>query len=516
MNRLWYKQPAEYWEAALPLGNGRIGAMVYGGVGKERIELNEDTLWTGKPVEVNAYQIPENIDDVRALIKDHKYTEACHRTDEMMARHDVQAYQLAGNVYLDFNTDDICEEYSRELDLNSAMTTVRYKKGDTVFKREMFVSEPHQTVCVRITSEKENKLSFKISTDSLLKHNVKIENNECLLEGACPLRNATRKSEAVWEENGKSGVPYVVKTRVISSDGEIDSDSKHIIIKNSSEVLLYIAVQTGFISWDRDPNIPIETLIETCDNQLNKAEEMGWEDLYEDHYHEYTSYYSKLKLDLKALDERTTDEILKENKEASENIALTNLVFNYGRYLLIASSRPGTQPANLQGVWNDKAIPVWRSDYHTNINLQMNYWLSDSCNLSECAEPLLKYIKDLSIAGKESAKKIYGARGWCMHHCGDIWRYTQTAGSCSNFSLWPFGGAWLCQHIWESYAFSHDKNFLVEYFPVLKEAALFFVDFLIKNEDGKLTSSPSCSPENSFIDPQTGKSVGLCEGSAMD
>jgi len=515
MEQLWYTAPARHWEEALPLGNGRIGAMVYGGISRERIELNEDTLWTGGPAATKSYDIPGNIGAVRDLLRQKDYTEACRRTSAMMARHDVQAYQLAGNLYMDFSIDDACSNYRRDLDLTTAIATTKFHRADAHFIRETLVSVPHQVVAMRCAADHGGEISFILSADSHMRHKVSSDGPCLVLTGACPRRNGTMRIPPVWEEDGRTGVPYVLKTRVLIKGGTITAEDGSTKITGADEAIILVAIQTGFTSWQQEPADDLAALEATCDHQLDVAAAAGWETLKAQHCRDYDGYYSRMRLDLGEKDDRPTDELLK-GHFGTGGEALVNLVFNYGRYLLISCSRPGTQPANLQGIWNDKPIPDWRSDYHTNINLQMNYWPAETCNLSECAGPLLDYIRDIAESGRYAAQMVYGARGWCMHPCSDIWRYSHTAGACPNFSLWPLGGAWLCQHVWEHFAFSRDIDFLQSAMPILREAALFFVDFLVDDGNGRLTTSPSCSPENAFIDPTTGESVGLCEGSAMD
>ena len=516
MNKLHYSKAAQQWEEALPLGNGRIGTMVYGGSSKEKLEFNDDTLWTGGPVQAKSYQIPENLEQVRSHLRNKDYSQACQLTSEMMEAHDVQAYQLAGDLHLDFHNMDPVNDYHRELDLTKAIATTTFKKDGVEMKRECFVSSPHQVAAYRISSNSQACISFDLSTNSLMRHQINSSNRELTLKGSCPLKTVTRRKPPVWEKDGKTGMPYVMKTRVLISGGELKTQNNILSISSADEVTILVAIKTGYTDWDQQPSTDTKTMEATCDALLDQAETQGWDILKNEHIHDYNSLYSRTSLDLGAHDDRPTNEILAANQSPKDNHALINLVFNYGRYLMISSSRAGTQPTNLQGIWNNQIMPEWRSDYHININLQMNYWPAENCNLSECAEPLVQYITDISNSGKDIAQMVYGARGWCMHHASDIWRYAQTAGSCPNFSLWPMGGAWLCQHIWEHYLFSQDKAFLKRVLPTLRDAAIFFVDFLIEDENGQLTTSPSCSPENSFRDPKTGESVGLCEGSAMD
>ncbi len=489
--------------------------MVFGGVGRETLQLNADTLWTGGPADVKAYAIPENLGDVRALLRAGKYTEACRRTSEMLAPHDVQAYQLAGDVMLDFG-EDVADDYERSLDLKTAIAVSRFRRGGVTFERECLVSSPHQVMALCMRADHGGSLSFSVSLDSLMRHDTRVDGDAVTLTGACPWRCGTARRPPVWEANGKTGMRYVMKARVDIRGGCLAHGDDGVTVRAADEALLLVAIETSYTAWDKDPSGDLPTMERACDARLEAAVAAGWSALRRAHAADHAALYDRMSLELGATDDRTTDVMLATCDDPRKGTALANLVFNYGRYLLISCSRPGTEPANLQGVWNDKAIPVWRSDYHTNINLQMNYWPAETCNLADCAEPLLRYVRDVSESGRAAARRIYGARGWCMHHCSDIWRYPQTAGGCPNFSLWPIGGAWLCQHLWEHFAFSRDLAYLKRVMPILKGAAVFFVDFLIDDGHGRLTTSPSCSPENSFVDPETGDAVGLCEGSAMD
>lgn len=517
IHKLRYNKQAKFWEEALPLGNGRIGAMVYGEVGKEKIELNEDTLWSGPAPEEEGYSIRENIDDVRKLIRQGKYAEATELTNEMTGTHSVQRYLLAGNLYLDFDDQDESSEYERSLDLNTATSSTKYKCGDIVFSRESLVSFPHQVMAIRIASDKKGKISFNLSGDSKIKFETKADKNNLVIYGTCPLyefRDDEKKT--IWEQDGKTGIKYVVKASVFNQGGTVNSVNNSVEVKDADEVVLLVAIRSSFVDWYKKPSSDVEALEKTCDEDLQKAQEIGWGNLKNAHIKDYTSLYSRVNLDLEERDERFTDEILIKCDDPAENTALVNLLFNYGRYLLISSSRPGTQPANLQGIWNDKRFAPWASDFHVNINLQMNYWPAETCNLSDCAQPLIKFVKDMAVSGKRPAEKLYNARGWCMHHCSDIWRYPYTAGRYANHSFWPTASAWLCQHLWEHYTFTRDQEVLRGFLPVMKEAAIFYVDFMVENCEGKLVASPSTSPENTFFEPGTQEKAAVCEGSAMD
>ena len=516
MEELKFDMPAEFWEEALPLGNGRIGAMIYGRPYQERIELNEDTLWAGGPSDEKGYTIRENIETVRHLIKDGQYADAHELTEKMVGHHTVAGYQLAGNLSLDFEEQAPTQNYLRRLDLTSGIAQTRYVQNDVNFLHESFVSNPHQVMAMKISSDQSESISFTLSAESTMKGTSEVSGDHLTFRGQLPYHAKRVNAEAVWEEEGKTGMKYVFRTRVLCLGGSVSTIGNSLKVTKADSVVILTTIKTGFEAWDQNPSDDLDLMISHCENQLNVATQAGWDVLRARHVEDHESLYQRMSLDLGAKDERMTDEILKACDDPTKNTALVNLVFNYGRYLLIACSRPGTQPANLQGIWNDKVSPPWRSDFHVNINLQMNYWPAETCNLADCAEPFFSYLEDMSESGKRAARQLYDLDGWCMHHASDLWRSPYTAGGSANVSFWPTASAWMCQHIWEHYAFSLDKAFLKRSLPIMKETARFFLGFLVKNDKGELTTSPSTSPENAFCEPGTGKTVGVCEGSAMD
>ena len=504
MNILRYSRRAKFWEEALPLGNGRLGAMIFGGVSRERIQLNEDTLWAGEPSDEEGYSIRENIDVVRRLIYGRKYAQAALKTDEMTGTHRVQPYETAGNVYLTFGGDDSAEVYERTLDISLAIAASRHRKDGVTYARESFVSAPHQVAAMRLTADQPGSISFTLSMDSVMQHKVSTEESSLTLTGRCPLFNPSRRGgDIVWEKDGRKGIEYVTKIRVATKGASFQNSASELTVRDADEAVILMAIETGFIDWNQMPGSDIKTMERQCDDTLAKASSTGWDEIRKAHCEDFAALYNRVTLDLGARDDRPTDELLVQSKDPAENTALANLVFNYGRYLLISCSRPGTQPANLQGIWNELMIPPWCSDFHTNINLQMNYWPAETCNLAECAKPLFDFIKDMAVSGKRPAKKLYDARGWMMHHTSDIWRYPYTSGSAAQHAFWPVASAWLCQHLWEHYAFSQDKDFLREALPIMKKAASFYLDFMVEDEIGQLVTSPSTSPENTFYEPET-------------
>ncbi|MFU8780765.1 MAG: glycosyl hydrolase family 95 catalytic domain-containing protein [Kiritimatiellia bacterium] len=518
MHRLFYEGEATFWPEALPLGNGRLGAMVFGGVAHERIAFNEDTLWSGRPGrKEKGYRIREEIGKVRALLGAGRYAEADAATDAMTGTHDSQAYQMAGDLLLDFGRGEQVSDYRRELDLRTAMHKVEYVRDGVGYGRESLVSALHQVFVQRLTADKPGSLSFSLRMDSLMRHSFLLDNNAFRLVGQCPWDNCCRGAEKIiWESEGCGGIRYVVKGRVLSTGGTLASEDGQLWVRNADEVLLVLAIQTGFVAWNEDPSEDVVAMEAACDTRLDAAIAIGWEAIQAAHCEEYGAWYNRVALDLGAQDARPTDVMLRSCTDPSENAALINLVFNYGRYLLIACSRPGTQPANLQGIWNDRLLPPWRSNYTTNINTEMNYWPAEVCNLAECAEPLFRFIRELAESGKRIAHESYGARGWCLHHNSDLWRYPYTGGSKAQHAFWPVCGAWLCQHVWEHFRFSGDRAFLSDMLPIMKEAAAFLLDFMIEDAQGHLVTSPSTSPENRFIDPCSGAPASVCQGSAMD
>ena len=519
MKILKYRNPARFWEEALPLGNGRIGAMVFGGTDVERIELNEDTIWSGRPGDEEGYTVKENIDQVRQLLRDKEYAAADALTDKMTGEHDSQSYQMAGNLLLDFEAGGRVDDYERSLDISTAISTSSFKKDGVGYRRESFVSAPHQVMAVRMIADQTGAISFSLSMDSQMRYETIASNSGALLRGHSPLSNKSRaidgEDSIVWEEDGRGGMHYVVKIRVLNYGGSVHSGGLY-TLEGADEVVLLLAIETGFVAFDREPSDDAIAMEAVCDAQLDAAAGLGWSALREAHCEEYGELYNRMSFTLSTPDDRDTDEILRNCIDPETNPALINLVFNYGRYLLISSSRTGTQPANLQGIWNNKLIAPWRCNYTININTEMNYWPSETCNLSECADPLFRFIREVAESGKRTARKLYGARGWCTHHNSDLWRYTYTGGSRAQHAFWPVCGAWLCQHLWEHYAFSGDREFLSEAMPIMKGAAAFLLDFMIENDNDELITSPSTSPENRFLDPRTGEPSSVCEASAMD
>jgi alpha-L-fucosidase 2 len=490
---LWYRQPASHWNEALPIGNGRLGAMVFGGLTEERLQLNEDSLWSGKPHAYHNEGAAKFLPEIRALLAAGKQKEAEDlATREFMSEPLRQEmYQPLGDLLLHLPASHAAAtDYHRELDLDAAHSTVRYRVGDVSFTRTAFVSHPDQIIVQKLAADKPGQLTFtaRLPSPHAGTHGRAIDPNTLLLTGQ--IKNDGTRFNAVL--------------RVVAQGGKVNATTAGITVEGADAATVFVTAATSFKNF-RDISGDAETpAIAT----MNAASAKAYDALLAAHQADHRALFRRVSLDLGTSPAAAlpTDERIKA-ADKSNDPALITLAFQFGRYLLIASSRPGDQPANLQGIWNDLTSPPWGSKYTVNINTEMNYWLAEVANLSECHEPLFSMLDDLVISGRETARAHYAARGWVLHHNTDLWRGTAPI-NASNHGIWPTGGAWLTQHLWERYQFSGDKDFLTKRaYPILKEAALFFVDTLVKDEKtGWLISGPSNSPEHG----------GLVMGPTMD
>jgi alpha-L-fucosidase 2 len=488
---LWYSHPAHRWTEALPIGNGHMGAMVFGGTASERIQFNEDTLWRGKPHDYVREGAGAQLAEIRRLVFDGNADKAGLLAKEKTISNPVRQlpYQPFGDLRLDFPGHEKATDYRRELNLDTAIATVRYKVGAVTFTREVFASYPDRVVVVRLTADQPGKISFKLKMDSPhATSQSRAEASRAASGDQLPSLKLTGKVQA-------DGLGFESRVQVRTEGGSANTASNAMTIEKANAVTLVLAAATSFKTFEDISADPAER----CAKDLARLASRNYGELRDAHVRDHQQLFRRMNLDLgrTASADLPTDERLKALKNSSleKDPALAALHFQYGRYLLIASSRPGTQPANLQGVWNEELNPPWESKYTLNINAEMNYWPAELCNLSETHEPLFDMIDDLTITGERTAKKQYGARGWVVHHNTDLWRGAAPINNVDGF--WPTGGAWLCHHLWEHYLFTGDKEFLAKRaYPVMKSAALFFVDFLIKDpKSGFLVTSPSHSPE---------------------
>ena len=502
--KLWYDEPASIWVEALPVGNGRLGAMVFGGPERERLQLNEETVWAGQPnTNANPAVEPDAIDNIRQLIFDGKYRAAqdmvdakiFHRTNHGMS------YQSVGDLYLDFPGHEEYADYYRDLDISEAVASVAYKVGDVEFNREVISSFADDVVAINLTASQKGQITFDASISSPhRKQTVAVEGNDIVLRGV------TGNQEGL---EGK--VNFVTRVRIVHKGGNLVASESSLTLTGADQAMVLVSTATDFIDY--------KTLGADADKKasdlLAAASAKAFNSMKKAHTAQYKGYFDRVSLDLGTTPAAlaTTDVRVKDFATVDDP-QLVELYFQFGRYLLICSSQPGGQPANLQGIWADGLNPAWDSKYTTNINVEMNYWPAEVGNLSELHEPFIQMVKEVAQTGAETAKTMYGARGWVLHHNTDIWRITGPVDFAAS-GMWPTGGAWFCRHLWEHYLHTGDLAFLKEIYPVMKGAAEFFVDFMVAEpEHGWMVIAPSNSPENAFMrDPGD---VTVCAGTTMD
>ncbi|QGY42648.1 glycoside hydrolase family 95 protein [Maribellus comscasis] len=497
---LWYNQPAGDWTEALPVGNGRLGAMVFGTIKTEHIQLNEESVWTGGPVNRANQEAQNYLEEVRQLLFEGKYAEGDRLAQEkiMGTRLDggVHTYQTLGDLFLQFEGLDDISNYKRELDLRNAVVVTTFESNGVKFTREFFSSRPDEVVVIKLSASKKGSLNFKTWLERPGDaETVSVGENQLLMSG--------------FAEYEGEGTHFASIVNIKNNGGEVISENESLVVKNADEIEILISGRTDF--WGADE-------VEKATADIKQAEEIEFEALKSKHIAVYQKQFNRVDLELNSLDTLNipTDERLQRIKNGALDAHLAELYFQFGRYLLISSSQPDGLPANLQGIWEPSLSPPWNADYHININIQMNYWPSLVTNLAECQQPFFEFVKGLRERGSITAKEVYGCRGFVAHHTTDVWKFTDPIGM-TGYGMWPMGAAWCSDHFWEYYEYTGDEQFLKkEAYPVLKEAALFFVDFLVENpKTGLLVSGPSMSPENKFI-TKNGEAAAVCMGPAMD
>lgn len=481
---LWYNQPAQVWTEALPLGNGRLGAMVFGNPATEQIQLNEETIWAGQPNN-NANPLGlEFIPKVRELVFAGKYLDAqTLATEKVMSQtNHGMPYQSFGDLRISFPGHTRYTDYYRELNIDSAIAMTRYTHEGVTYHREYFTSFTDQVVIVRLTASKKKKITFNAVMTSP-HQDVKIlsEGNEITLEGITSTHERLRGQ-----------VRFQGRTAVRTKGGRVNSRDGVLTVENADEAILYVSIGTNFNNYK---DITGDYLAR-AKNTLEKGMKPTYREARTSHINFYKSFYDRSSLFLGNNSSTETTDKRVENFGKTHDAHLVATYYQFGRYLLICSSQPGGQPANLQGIWNDKLLPSWDSKYTCNINLQMNYWPAEVANLSELNEPLFRLIREVSESGRETAKVMYGANGWVLHHNTDIWRITGPVDRAPS-GMWPSGGAWLTRHLWERYLHTGDLNFLREVYPIIRESAVFFDEIMVHEpQHNWLVVCPSNSPEN--------------------
>jgi alpha-L-fucosidase 2 len=522
---LWYSKPASLWNEALPIGNGRLGAMVFGGVQAERLQLNEDTLWSGGPREWNNPDARAHLAAVRRLVLEQQdYVGADAECKHMQGPY-TESYLTLGNLAVRLQHPPDAESYRRELDLDSAIARVAYRIEKVDYTREAFASAPDQVVVLRLVASG-GPLTLAIGADCPLHSQVTASDSGLVrVVGKAPAHvdpdYMRSPNPIVYDDAEGKGMRFEAAALAVAEGGTVGARGASLRIEGARAVTVFVAAATGFRGFDRAPDRTAAEIAVECRSHLDAASKRGFAALRSAHVADYRKLFRRVTFSLPpgpAGQQPTSDRLRAAATEPDPGLAA--LYFQFGRYLLISSSRPGTQPANLQGIWNESPRPPWSSNWTANINVQMNYWPAETCNLAECHEPLFTLVEGLSRTGARTAQINYGARGWVSHHNVDLWRQSAPVGNFGEgsptWANWPMSGAWLCAHLWEHYAFGGGREFLrARAYPVMKSAAEFCLDWLIERRDGRMTTCPSVSTENNFVTPD-GRTAETSDGCTMD
>jgi alpha-L-fucosidase 2 len=502
--KLWYNKPANNWNEALPIGNGRLAAMIYGIPGQEQVQLNEETIWAGGPHNNVNPDVKTVIPRLRELICQKKYVEAQALANaKMFSKQNGMPYQTAGSLYIRFPGHEQVQDYSRELDISRAVSAVSYKLNGVTYRREMFASFTDQAIIIRLTADKPYSITCELFAHSPMP--------------GCRVKTSADRLFLIV--NGESrdvfdgSINFLEKFKAIAEGGSVKQLDTTLSVSKANAVTIYVSIATNFNNY-HDVSGNAEQRAATY---LNKALKKPFKIAIKDHIAFYQRYFNRVSFHIGegAAPMKPTDDRIRDFNNGGDP-GLVPLFYQFGRYLLISCSQPGSQAANLQGKWNELVTPPWGGKYTININTEMNYWPAEETNLSELTRPLINLIKDLSITGRESASKMYGARGWMAHHNTDIWRITGQV-DAAFYGIFPTGGAWLTQHLWEHYLYTGDKKFLKEVYPVLKGASMYFIDALQEEPNHHWSVvSPSMSPEHDFMNDGNVGAISLTAGTTMD
>ena len=523
-NTLWYNQPALYFEESLVLGNGKMGASVFGGVTSDQIYLNDATLWSGEPVNPNMNpEAYKNVPAIREALKNEDYKLADQLNTKLQGRFS-ESYAPLGTLFLEFKHDGDPQNYRRELNISEAISKVSYEVNGVKFTREYFISYPNKVMVIKLTSSRKGALNFGVKFESLLRNSVLIADNILKAKGYAPTHaepgyRGDKPNAVTFDEN--KGTRFATQVSIKSMDGNLIMTDHTVGLSGGTEALVFVSVATSFNGFNKNPvteGVNSEALAAT---QLRKAFPKSFDKLKKLHLADFQEYFNRVSLNLGKTDapDLPTDERLRRYAEGKEDKNLEVLYFQFGRYLLISSSRTPGVPANLQGIWNPHIRPPWSSNYTTNINAEENYWLAENTNLSEMHQSMLSFIKNLATTGKITAKTFYGVNGWTVCHNSDIWAMSNPVGEFGQgdpvWACWNMGGAWLSTHLWQHYLFTRDLKFLKkEGYDLMKGAALFCLEWLVEDKDGKLITSPSTSPENKYVTPEGYTGATLYGGTA--
>lgn len=508
---MWYRSPAKEYFETLPIGNGRIGALVFGDVVSEKISLNEDTLWSGYYKDTINYNAYDNLEMVRNLIFEGENLKAQNIIEDKMLSCWSQSYMPLGELLFNFEDTEKYEDYRRELILEEGVIKISYRIKDVIYNRKIFISYPDDVMVIALSCNKRGMLNFDMTIDSQLTHkSVCIENN-VIMTGKCPDHVEPNyildaKEDIVYNENG-NGLEFLAYARVIANkEADIVSTNAKIVVKNADNCTIIFSSANNFKS---------KKFRDECEEKVNKASLKTFMELIDIHVKDFRTIFNRVDFRLGEHSNLPTDTRIENFIQGKKDNALISLFFQYGRYLLISSSRQGV-PANLQGIWSWEMRPAWSANWTVNINTQMNYWLAEVCNLPECSEVLIKWINSLIPSGEKTARIHYNCRGYCMHHNIDIWGMTTPASDNAQWAFWPIAGAWLCQHVYEHYLYTLDKEYLKDIaMPIIQGSVLFCLDWLVEDKNGFLVTNPSISPENPFFDENNDR-VNVTYGSCID
>lgn len=501
--KLWYKQPAKTWVEALPLGNSRMGVMVYGGTAREELQLNEETVWGGSPYRNDNPEALKHLEEVRTLIFANRNADAQQLIQKTFyTGKNGMPYQTIGSLIISNPGHEQATDYYRDLDLERAVATTRYKVDGVTFQREVFTSFADNVVIVRLTADQPGKLNFAASYESPLEYKVVRKRKKLILTG-----------NGQAHEGVEGAIRMETQTQADVEGGKMTVDNQRIVVEGATTATLYISAATNFVNYQSVK----ANESKRAANYLKASMKRSYQKALAEHTALYKKQFDRVKLDLgtsKAAENETTERVARFNE--GKDISLAALMFQFGRYLLISSSQPGGQPANLQGIWNHKLLAPWDGKYTININTEMNYWPAEVTNLSETHQPLFEMVKELAVTGQETARTMYGAKGWVTHHNTDLWRATGPVDSAF-YGTWPNGGAWLTTHLWQHYLYTGNQAFLADVYPALKGAADFYLTFLVKHPQyGWMVSAPSMSPEHGPGGEDTQKASTIVAGCTMD
>jgi alpha-L-fucosidase 2 len=543
---IWYRQPATNWLEAIPLGNGRIGAMIFGGPMEERVILNDDTLYSEEPGTRDLpLDIAKDLDRVSQMIRDGQYAEAdAHITKHWLGRAQP-CYQPVADLRIRFAPAHEVGGYTRELDLSEALSRVRFIYSGVQFEREYFTTHVDNALVMRFQAGQAGALSFRLGVESVhptLK-SISISANEIAAAGQAPGFAVRREFEFIrskgdqWkypelfhsdgrlkpnaarvlygDDVGGRGMRFEVRVRASAEGGTLSSEGGELKVQGARSAVLIVSVSTSYNGFDKSPTREGAHPAERNRNIIAACGSRTYEQMRSAHVKDYKRLFDRVSLDLGTQPNTPSDQRL-----SQPDSSLDALYFQFCRYLMIAGSRPGTQPLNLQGIWNVDVIPPWAGAYTTNINIQMNYWPAETTNLSECHEPLFRMLRELTVTGGKVAKDLYHLPGWVLHHNTTIWRDAQPVDNLATYSMWPMAGGWFCQHLWEHYRFTLDREFLrTQGYPIMKGAAEFYSGWLRDDGAGRLTTPVSTSPENEFYYADASgrrKQAGVAQGTTLD